>query len=202
MDILYFIHHGHAYCDHCAPCPPQGRITELGEVATPVFEDSVRDIDVPIHCYTCHKFLPTPLTFKGVEHVIERLQSFDHEADDGDMLAEWAIHYANDIECHPDVDLLIREGFHALSINLHDDERHQALLNDLRDCARPGDAEPAVRCVLDTYRIVASPDIRDDLKRAGYDPDTLDDHERNILRFVWNLGHEIRDNADWFPIED
>ena len=202
MDILYFIHDGHTYCDHCAPLPPQGRIAELDEVPTPVFDDNLPDIDAPKHCHQCAKFLPTPLTSKGVEHVIERLRNYDPAFDNADTLSTWAVHYARDIERHADVDLLIRDGFHALCIHLDDEDRYHKLLNDLRDCARPGDAEPAVRHVLDTYRIVASPDIRDDLKRAGCDPDTLDDHERNILRFVWNLGHEVRDNADSFPVED
>lgn len=202
MDIVYFIHHGHAYCDHCAPHPPQGRIGELDDIATPVFEDSVPHVDAPKHCHQCTRLLPTPLTVQGIEHVIERLRNFDPESDNSDTLSDWAIHYANDIEDHPDVDLLIRDGFHALYIDLDDHERQQELLSDLRDCALPGDAEPPVRYVLDTYRIVASPDIRDDLKRAGCDPDTLDDHERNIQRFVWDLGHQVRDNPDWFPIED
>ena len=123
-------------------------------------------------------------------------------SDNADSLSQWATHYSNEIERHPDVDLLIRDGFHAFYINLDDHDRQQALMNHLRDCARPGDAEPAVRYVLDTYRVVASPDIRDELKRAGYDPETLDYHERNVLRFVWYLGHQIRDNPDWFPLED
>ena len=202
MHILYFIHHGRAYCEHCAAHPPQGRIADLDELATPVFEDSVAGVDAPKHCHQCTRFLPTPLTVQGVEHVIERLRNFDPEFDNSDALTQWVIHYANEIERHPDVDLLIRDGFHALYINLADDERQQELLNDLRDCARPGDAESPVRHVLDTYRIVASPDIRLDLTRAGCDPDTLDDHERNILRFVWDLAHQVRDNPDWFPIED
>lgn len=202
MDIVYFIHHGHSYCDHCAPHPPQGRIAELDEVATPVFEDSVPRVDAPRHCHHCTRLLPTPLTVQGIEHVIERLRNFDPEFDNSDTLSEWAIHYANDIEGHPDVDLLIRDGFHALYIDLHDHERQQELLSDLRDCAQPGNAESPVRYVLDTYRIVASPDIRDEIKRAGCDPDTLNDHERNIQRFVWDLGHQVRDNPDWFPIEE
>ena len=202
MNSLYFVLHQKIYCPNCTPRPPQGRNMEMDEVASPVFEDACPSADAPRHCAGCAAFIKTPLTDKGVTHVVEQLRDFDPDNANADTLTTWAHHYQDQIQHHPDVDILIRQGFHAVYIFLDDKDRELQLLNDLRDCALPGDAEPAVRYVLDTYRIIASPDIRTDLQQAGYDPDDLTDHQHNIERFIWNLGGEIRDNENWFALND
>lgn len=65
-----------------------------------------------------------------------------------------------------------------------------ALLSDLLYCAGSGDAEPAVRMLMDTWTVEGNPaDCRDMLRPYGaWEDDELDDHDENLRRLVWLTG--------------
>ena len=205
MEILCYVHDHNIYCPDCAPHPAQSRIADLEDVATPVFASSGAEFDAPVECNECGDFLENPLTPHGVTFLIEQLRNFDADRANPEPLTTWAAYYADEIERHDDVDLFLRDDFSAHSI-VHfaafddDDERLMQLLRDLRDCARPGDAHPAVRYVIENYRVVASPDIRRQLQRDGYDPDDLADHTSNVERMIWSIGAEIHNDPESFDL--
>ena len=72
------------------------------------------------------------------------------------------------------------------------------LVQALLDCARPGDAEPAVRALRDAYTVTGDPaSCRDYLRGYGaWEAEELADHEQNLDRLVWLTGNELAESGE------
>ncbi|MDD9983542.1 MAG: hypothetical protein OXU81_19675 [Gammaproteobacteria bacterium] len=209
MNVAFYTYDSEIYCEDCASSlpgfSPDGSL-ELPHSPVPTFEDNCTT-DFPLHCHECGVFLENPLTPHGLRHVLELLETHVSSEHWTPRLTLYCDHYADDIlrdsASEPPIDLYLHDGFSAYDIELDDEERERELLIDLRDCAAPGDASPAVAYVRSRYRVVASPDIRAHLQRYGaWSPEDLLDHDQNIDRMIWILGGEVRDNPDHYDLDE
>ena len=208
MNVAFYTYDSETYCEDCAASlpgfSPDGSL-ELSHSPVPTFDDNSA-ADFPLHCHECGVFLENPLTPHGLRYVVELLEAHMYSHSSAAPLALYCDHYADailrDAHCEPPIDIYLRDGFSAFDIALDDDERERELLTDLRDCAAPGDASPAVSYVRSRYRVVASPDIRTHLQRYGaWSPEQLRDHDENIDLMIWLLGAEVRDNPQRYDLD-
>lgn len=80
------------------------------------------------------------------------------------------------------------------------DELDPELLDALRDCGAPGDAEEAVKYVRRTFEITGNPhDCRAYLRGYGaWDDEQLADHDSNLDRLVWLAGCDLREQGETY----
>lgn len=182
---------------HCPDCADaagmlkEGAVDAQGGEAFAVF-DQTDEADCPQHCDECHVFLYNSLTDEGVKYVVESLHNLEWEKRTESNLGvvrEWADYYDHYIE--DAVDIFFQPG-----LMLYAEDIEEEMLDDLLACSEPGrDAAPAVQHFLDTYDVVAHPDIAACLREYGsWEDEQLRDHGQNVKRLVWLMSGNFREN--------
>ena len=193
-------YYGYDCAWHCTDCAERAGMTahdaEDAEGNSPhaVMSFETVPVDSPLHCATCAVFLKNDLSEHGVAELIARLERFNHAQDNAEILNEYADYYLKDLEQAVPLFLHAGQALDETDLEGYEDEDEpHGLYDALLGCCQKGcDAYPHVLALRKYYRVVASPDIADSLKRWGaWDAEARLDHDENVNRALWLLGCEL-----------
>ena len=142
----------------------------------------------PMYCSRCGEAVGNRLTDQALKRIIGQISGYDPEEDNAEKLNSFTHGYAEDIENHTEVDLLLCHNRNAVCRSEPDIQRR--LISDLNDCSCQGEASGSVRSVTEGYRIVAAPDIAKELKEQGHEVENLKNHASNIEKAIWAFAWE------------